>query len=126
MRRKSDVGQRSGCPIASTLDMVGDRWSLVILRDMLNGKTKFNELLNGPERITTNILTDRLVQMERDGLIESKPYQLRPKRYAYTLTKKGEALLPVLQQICRWANHFIPETWTPPDAFMKRRRPLRS
>ncbi|WP_300297421.1 helix-turn-helix domain-containing protein [Ferrovibrio sp.] len=112
---------RSGCPIASTLDLVGDRWSLVILRDMLNGKSRFAEFLDSPERITTNILTDRLVQMEEFGLVKREAYQSRPMRYAYRLTAKGEGLLPVLQEICRWANRHIPGTWVPPKVFMERR-----
>ncbi len=59
--------------------------------------------------------------MERAGLVQKIPYQRRPTRYRYDLTRKGEALLPVLQEICRWANRFMPETWTPPESFMKRR-----
>ena len=112
---------RSGCPIATTLDLVGDRWSLVILRDMLNGKRRYSEFLASPEQITTNVLADRLSQMERNGLVEKTTYQLRPKRYEYAPTEMGRALLPVLQQISLWANHYLPETWVPPDAFMKRR-----
>lgn len=109
---------RSGCPIATTLDLVGDRWTLVILRDMLTGKTRFSQFLGSPERITTNILTNRLLMMERSGLVVKKPYQVHPKRFDYTLTGKGEALLPVLQEMCRWANSFVPGTWTPPESFM--------
>ena len=114
---------RSGCPIAATLDLVGDRWTLVIIRDMLNGKTKFGEFVDSPEKITTNVLTDRLALMESAGLIGKTAYQKRPPRHEYRLTHKGEALLPVLQEICRWANQFIPETWTPPRSFMSRRAP---
>jgi DNA-binding HxlR family transcriptional regulator len=55
-----------------------------------------------------------------DGLVTKLPYQLRPKRFEYVLTPKGEALLPVLQEMCRWANRFIPGTWTPPASFMTR------
>lgn len=109
---------RSGCPIATTLDIVGDRWTLVILRDMLIGKTKFSEFLASPENITTNVLTDRLARMERAGLVTRTPYQLRPRRHAYALTEKGRALWPVLQEMCRWANRFVPGTWIPPDSFM--------
>ena len=111
---------RSPCPITTTLDIVGDRWTLVIMRDMLTDKRRFSEFLDSPEKITTNVLTDRLAQMESAGLIAKTPYQLRPKRYEYTLTEKGEALLPVLQEICRWANHYIPGTWTTPESFMRR------
>lgn len=112
---------RSGCPIATTLDIVGDRWTLVILRDLLTGKSRFSQFLASPERITTNILTDRLEVMESTGLVTKAAYQDRPTRYEYTLTRKGEALLPVLQEMCRWANAYVPGTWTPPASFMKRK-----
>jgi len=110
---------RSGCPIATTLDMVGDRWTLVILRDMINGNARFSQFLDSPERITTNVLTDRLAQMEAAGLISKTAYQQRPKRYEYRLTPCGEDLLPVLQDISRWANRWFPETWVPPERFMR-------
>ena len=110
---------RSGCPIATSLDMVGDRWTLVILRDMINGKSKYSEFLDSPERITTSILADRLSKMEDSGLIGKAPYQTRPKRYAYTLTQKGRDLHPVLQAMCRWANTYEPDTWVPPAHFME-------
>lgn len=112
---------RSGCPIASTLDIAGDRWTLVILRDLLTGKRRFSQFLTSPERITTNILTDRLATMEEAGLVTRSAYQKRPTRYEYALTRKGEALLPVLQEMCRWANAYIPGTWTPPASFMERK-----
>lgn len=111
---------RSGCPIASTLDLVGDKWSLVIVRDLLNGKTRYSDFLSSPERITTNILADRLNKLEASGLVSRALYQERPKRYAYALTPKGEGLLPVLQAICRWGNAHIKDTWVPPDVFMNR------
>jgi DNA-binding HxlR family transcriptional regulator len=110
---------RSGCPIATTLDLVGDRWTLVLLRDMLNGKTKFSEFLASPERITTNVLADRLLKMEAAGLVEKRPYQTRPERFAYALTPKGRGLHPVVREMCRWANEHVPGTWTPPDSFMR-------
>lgn len=112
---------RSGCPISSTLDLVGDRWTLVVLRDMLNGKRRFSEFLDSPEHITTNVLADRLGQMERNGLLIKATYQMRPKRYEYAPTEMARALLPVLQQMSHWANHYLTGTWTPPDSFMQRR-----
>ena len=114
---------RSGCPIATTLDFVGDRWTLVIVRDMLTGKKRFSEFLASPEHITTNILTNRLATMEKNGLVEKAPYQERPIRYEYHLTIKGMGLLPVLQEMCRWGNRYLPETWTPPESFMKQKPP---
>jgi DNA-binding HxlR family transcriptional regulator len=116
-----DREPRSGCPIATTLDIVGDRWTLVILRDLLTGKSRFSQFLASPERITTNILTDRLEAMECAGLVAKSAYQDRPKRFEYALTRKGEALLPVLQAMCGWANAYIPGTWTPPPSFMSRK-----
>lgn len=112
---------RSGCPIASSLDILGDRWTLVVLRDLLNGKTRFGDLLASPERIATNVLTDRLTAMEAAGLVERRAYQQRPLRYAYAPTARAEALLPVLQQLCLWGNDWIPGTWIAPDTFMSRR-----
>jgi DNA-binding HxlR family transcriptional regulator len=111
---------RSGCPIATTLDIVGDRWTLVILRDMLCGKSRFSDFLSSPERITASVLTDRLALMVREGLVVKLAYQPRPKRYEYRLTDMGEALLPVTQEMSRWANRFKPDTWTPPESYMAR------
>lgn len=110
---------RSGCPIASTLDLVGDRWTLVILRDLLTGKQRYSEFLSSPEGITTNILADRLDKMQAAGLITRKPYQDRPVRHVYALTDKGRGLHPALREICRWANEYMPDTWAPPHSFMK-------
>lgn len=110
---------RSGCPIATVLDLVGDRWTLVLLRDMLTGKARFSEFLASPERITTNILADRLQKMEAAGLVTKQPYQTRPERFAYALTDKGRGLHGVLREMCRWGNAHVPGTWTPPDSFMR-------
>jgi DNA-binding HxlR family transcriptional regulator len=121
MSKTDPLIPRSGCPIATTLDLVGDRWTLVIVRDMLNGKTRFADFLKSPERITTNVLTDRLKLMEANGLVQKRPYQEHPVRHEYSLTEKGEALLPLLQDMSRWANRFMPETWAAPESFMRRK-----
>ncbi|WP_339913360.1 helix-turn-helix domain-containing protein [uncultured Brevundimonas sp.] len=110
---------RSGCPIANTLEVVGDRWSLVIVRDLLNGKRHYGDFLTSPEGITTSVLAQRLVRLEAAGLVERRPYRSRPVRYDYILTAKGAALRPVLQAMCAWANIFIPGTWPAPDDFMR-------
>lgn len=120
MARRDKRPARSGCPIAYTLDLVGDRWSLVIVRDMLTGKKRFAEFLDSPERITTNVLTDRLAMLEAAGLVARATYQQRPPRFDYTLTDTGRALLPIVQEMCRWANRVNPDTWTPPESFMRR------
>jgi len=123
MSREIHRESRSGCPIATTLDIVGDRWTLVVLRDLIMGKTRFSQFLKSPEGIATNVLTDRLALMEQAGLVTKTPYQLRPKRFEYALTPKGEALLPVLQEMSRWANRFVEESWVPPESFMRRKAP---
>jgi len=115
----ADKEFRSGCPIASTLDLVGDRWSLVILRDLANGKTRFAQFLDSPEKIATNTLTARLAQLEADGLIVSKLYQKRPKRFEYRLTAMGAALMPVLQAISTFGSATLPRRWVAPEKFMK-------
>ena len=113
--------RRTLCPIASTLDLVGDKWSLVIIRDLLTGKQRFNEFADSPENIPTNLLAARLKQLEAQGLVIKEPYQERPVRYAYRLTRAGEELLPVLQAVCRWADTHIEDCWTPPESFMAER-----
>lgn len=119
MAANATLGVRSGCPIATTLDLVGDRWSLVILRDLMMGKSRYSDLLSSPEGITTNILATRLETMRATGLVTRAPYQERPVRHAYTLTDKGWALHPVLLAMCDWANAYYPDTWPTPEKFRK-------
>jgi DNA-binding HxlR family transcriptional regulator len=111
---------RSACAIANSLDVVGDKWSLLVVRDLLHGKRTYGELVNSPERIPTNILADRLKRLEAAGIITSTAYQQHPVRYAYALTAKGSALGDVLLAFVRWGKQFIPGTVTlsqsPPSA----------
>ncbi len=111
-------GRRSPCPVASALDLFGDRWTLVIVRDLTTGKTRFADFLGSPEAIPTNILADRLRQLEAAGVVRRIPYSQRPPRYEYRLTDSGAALLPVLQTMARWANANLPGTWTAPQAWL--------
>lgn len=108
------VDFRSDCPISSTLDIIGDRWTLVVLRSIMVGKRRYGELLEIPERISTNILADRLALLEREGLVRKSAYQERPKRYEYRLTEKGADLLPVIQALVEWGLKHIPCRWEPP------------
>jgi DNA-binding HxlR family transcriptional regulator len=111
MKRPAGL-RRSSCPIASSLELFGDKWSLLLIRDMLHGKRTYGELLDSPERIPTNILADRLKRLEEAGIITSAAYQDRPVRYAYTLTEKGNALGDVLLALVRWGKKHIPGTQT--------------
>jgi DNA-binding HxlR family transcriptional regulator len=101
---------RSLCAIANSLDIVGDKWTLLVVRDLLHGKRTYGELANSPEGIPTNILAERLKRLEGAGIISSAPYQARPVRYAYTLTAKGSALGEVLLALVRWGKQHIPGT----------------
>jgi DNA-binding HxlR family transcriptional regulator len=124
---RPDGFRRSPCPIASTLDLVGDKWSLLVIRDMLHGKSTYGELLDSPERIPTNILADRLKRLEEAGIILRSAYQDRPVRYAYTLTEKGKELGDVLLALVRWGKRQIPGTRTLTEAASasKRKSPAR-
>ena len=101
---------RSPCAVACTLDLVGDKWSLLVVRDLLRGNVTYGELQNSPEGIPTNILADRLKRLEETGLIAKSPYQEHPVRYAYGLTEKGKALSDVLGAFVRWGKKHIPGT----------------
>jgi DNA-binding HxlR family transcriptional regulator len=101
---------RSMCAIANSLDILGDKWSLLVVRDLLHGKRTYGELADSPEGIPTNILADRLRRLESAGIVASTPYQERPVRYAYTLTPKGSALGEVLLAFVRWGKQHIPGT----------------
>ena len=103
---------RSACAVANSLDVVGDKWSLLVVRDLLHGKRTYGELVKSPERIPTNILADRLKRLEAAGIIISTPYQQHPVRYSYTLTPKGSALGDVLLAFVRWGKQYIPGTLT--------------
>jgi DNA-binding HxlR family transcriptional regulator len=103
---------RSACAIANSLDILGDKWSLLVVRDLLHGKHTYGELALSPERIPTNILADRLKRLESAGILTSTPYQQRPVRYSYALTSKGSALGEVLLAFVRWGKQHIPGTVT--------------
>lgn len=108
------VDHRSHCPIACTLDLLGDRWTLLVIRDMLFfGKQRFEEFLESPEGISTNILASRLKSLEALGLITKQPYSNHTRRMNYQLTEVGESLRPVLRSIARWGLKQFPEARLP-------------
>ena len=101
---------RSACPVACSLDLLGDKWTLLVVRDLLLGKTTYTALQKSPEGIPTNILAERLKRLQAAGIIEKSRYQERPVRYAYQLTTKGRDLLPVLSAMIDWGNKYVPGT----------------
>src|SRR6185436_9363189 len=107
--------KRSACPAACALDLAGDKWTLLVVRDLLRGRSTYGELADSPESIPTNILADRLRRMEDSGLIKAVPYQRRPVRYAYSLTDKGRGLEDVLVAVARWGKRHIRGTVVMPE-----------
>jgi DNA-binding HxlR family transcriptional regulator len=94
--------KRSPCPVAFSLDIFGDRWTLLVIRDLFYGRTRFKEFAASPEGIPTNILTDRLERLLARNIIEQIPAEDGTKRLAYRLTKKGKALGPILKAMRDW------------------------
>jgi DNA-binding HxlR family transcriptional regulator len=112
MKSKTEAGRfsRSPCAVACTLDLVGDKWSLLVVRDLLRGNATYKALQNSREGIPTNILADRLKKLEEAGLIGKSAYQQHPVRYAYGLTESGKELSDVLHALVRWGKKHIPGT----------------
>ena len=101
--KKSDL--RSDCPINYGLEYLGDKWTLLVIRDLVfEGKRFFKEILDSKEGIATNILSDRLKRLEGLGIITSKPYEKQKKFKVYTLTDKGKDLIPILIEIIIWSS----------------------
>jgi DNA-binding HxlR family transcriptional regulator len=105
---------RSPCPIACSLDLFGDRWTLLVIRDMMFfKKQRFEEFLESPEGISTNILASRLKSLEEMGLVEKKPYGNHSRRMNYQLTERGKSLRSVLKAMISWGLKHIPDTQIP-------------
>jgi DNA-binding HxlR family transcriptional regulator len=113
------ISYRSACPLASALDIVGDKWSLIVVRGFFVGNSRYGDFLKAPEAISTNILADRLKQLECSGIIERYADASGAAHSRYRLTRKGADLLPVLQAIARWGFHHIPDRWKLPPWFLK-------
>ena len=100
--KKGPPPKRSPCPVAYSLDIFGDRWTLLVIRDLFYGRTRFKQFAASPEGIPTNILSDRLERLLARGIIEQIPAEDGTKRMAYRLTKKGKALGPILKAMRNW------------------------
>jgi DNA-binding HxlR family transcriptional regulator len=101
--KKKSSRRRSGCPVSISLETLGDRWSLLVIRDlMVRGYRTFNEFEQSDERIATNVLTDRLRRLERNGIISVEAYPNDGRRMSYRLTEKGIDLAPLLLELLIW------------------------
>jgi DNA-binding HxlR family transcriptional regulator len=90
------------CPIASALDIIGDRWTMLILRDLFLGATRFNQFLQNSPGLPSKLLSDRLKKLEEHGLVERAVYSQHPLRAEYRLTDEGRSLQPVLRALAAW------------------------
>ena len=96
---------RSDCPISFALDFLGDKWSLLVIRDLVfEGKRFYKEFLKSKEGIATNVLSDRLKKLENAGIISSKIYEELKTQKEYSLTEKGKDLIPILIEIILWSD----------------------
>jgi DNA-binding HxlR family transcriptional regulator len=94
--------RRSVCPVACALDLMGDKWTLLVVRDLACGKRHFNDFCRSPEKIATNILADRLERLVANDLAEKYASDDPPNRDCYRLTAKGKSLGPVLTAVSEW------------------------
>jgi DNA-binding HxlR family transcriptional regulator len=101
------------CSIARALEVVGERWTLLILRDVFLGRRQFDELIDSVG-LTRTVLTNRLRKLEAHGLLERHRYQQRPDRYEYLPTAKALGLVPVLGQLMHWGDEHYPHPAGPP------------
>ncbi|OHV04542.1 winged helix-turn-helix transcriptional regulator [Mycobacterium talmoniae] len=101
------------CSIARALEVIGQRWSLLVIRDVFLGRHRFDELCTSTG-ITRSVLTARLAHLVAEGVLHRRPYQSRPQRFEYHLTDKGRALLPVLAHLMAWGDRYYAEPDGPP------------
>lgn len=115
MSNHDTKNQNTGkCPVTSALEVFGDKWSLVILRDMIfKGKKHYGEFLDSPEKISTNILANRLARLEAKGVIEKSRDTRNLSRFVYRLEDKGKDLLPLLLEVIRWSVQHDPRFEAP-------------
>jgi len=111
------------CPIARTLDIIGDRWTLLIIRDLFLGRSRFNEFRQSTPCISPRLLSERLKRLEEQGLVERELLAGYPPRAEYRLTAKGRSLFPVLFAIGSWGFEHLfadePELRTEVDSFLR-------
>lgn len=94
------------CPVETTLTLIGDKWKVLILRDLMAGTKRFGELRKSIGHVTQKVLTAQLREMERSGLLTRKVYAEVPPRVEYTLTETGYSLKPILDAMYRWGEGY--------------------
>ena len=118
-RAKPRPARRSGCPLNASIEMLGDRWSLLIIRDMIfEGKSAYGEFAQSDEKIASNILADRLSTLEAQGLVSKKVSPANKSKFIYTPTEKTVSLLPFIAELILWGGKYIPGTYTKPGQLL--------
>lgn len=105
---------RSTCPISSGLDLFGDKWTLLIVRDLLDfGKRTFKDFMQADEHISSARLTDRLKKLDSAGILIKEQHPTNQKVFIYSLTQKGKDLAPLIADILSWSAKYLPEHVSP-------------
>lgn len=107
--------RRSDCPISCVLDLLGDKWTLLVVRDLVLGKQRFDEFLGSPEGIASNILSDRLKMLTEAGYLRREPDPADGRRSLYSLTAQGEDLRKLVLSVARWGEAHFPGTMRAPQ-----------
>jgi DNA-binding HxlR family transcriptional regulator len=106
--------QRSTCPVSTALDVLGDKWSLLILRDMVfAGKSTYGEFLQSAEKIATNVLADRLAVLESQGILSKSVASDKKSKFTYRLTEKGVDTVPIIIALVQWGSKHGPTNVDP-------------
>ncbi len=109
-RRSHPEKKHGSCPIARTAELVGDMWTLLIVRDLMGGPRRFSELMASLAGISPKTLSRRLKYLEAQGLVHRQVYPEIPPRVEYTLTPKGEALLPLIESMRQYGEKWLRDT----------------
>ncbi|SFO29224.1 transcriptional regulator, HxlR family [Chitinophaga sp. YR627] len=113
-----EIKHRSDCPVSYTLDFLGDKWTLLILRDMiLDDKSTYGEFLGSYEKIATNILADRLNTLETHGFVTKQTATDKKSKLIYRITEKGITLVPMIMEMIIWGSQFHP--YSPYEALLQ-------
>ena len=102
--------RRSDCPVACMLDLLGDRWTLLVMRDLFLGRSRYKEFAQAPEGIPTNILAERLDRLVEAGCVKREPLEPGGKRMGYRLTPMGRSLRPIIESMRDWGLTWLPDS----------------
>ncbi len=109
-----ELKQRSTCPVSTSLDVLGDKWTLLILRDMVfDDKSTYGQFLQSEEKIATNVLADRLAGLESQGIVSKSVAADKKSKFTYRLTEKGVDVVPILVELVLWGATHCPTIVAP-------------